>query len=241
MIYIGICDDEAEHMQRAKDLCNRFFSKRDIECECILFQSGDEVLKYTGENLLLLLLDIEMPGLNGLDVMERLQHNSAIWRIVFVSSHKQYVMDTFSLKTLGFLSKPVSYEALSKWLTIALQENMQKRSVTFEDNNLNGTINIEDIVYISAWGHYIEIHTCNNKTLTFVCDMKSAEDLLQNSEIIRIHKSYMVNLGYVTDISSSDVSLQSVKIKIPLGRTYKTFTQEKYNNYILDKAQRRLR
>ncbi|MGN0395457.1 MAG: LytR/AlgR family response regulator transcription factor [Coprococcus sp.] len=241
MIYIGICDDEIKYRKVAESFCARFFSNRNLEFKCILFQSGDEVLAYNGEKLMLLFLDIEMDGTNGIEVMEKLQHNNNIWRIVFISSHERYIIDTFSLKTLGFCTKPLRYENMSKWLTIALQENIENKTVTFEENKKTGTIHIEDITYISAEGHYIQVHMQKENELNlFPCEIKSAEKLLMDTGIIRIHKSYMVNLAYVNEVLSTKVILQNKEITLPIGRTYKTIVQQKYNEYILEKVHKRL-
>lgn len=82
MVYVGICDDLIEHRKMLKAVCDRYFAEHRLKYEVVLFQSGEEMLTYSGERLMLLLLDIEMKGITGIDVMRRLLHSDKIWRIL---------------------------------------------------------------------------------------------------------------------------------------------------------------
>nr|MCR5461198.1 response regulator [Acetatifactor sp.] len=71
MITIGICDDEEAYRDRIKTICSEYLAEREMECQFTMFSSGEEVLAYQGDRMLLLFLDIEMPGIDGLEVMEK--------------------------------------------------------------------------------------------------------------------------------------------------------------------------
>ena len=107
MIIIGICDDEEQYRAQIKLLCSAFFDTQKQEFGFVEFTSGEEVLAYQGDRIHLLFLDIEMPGMGGLEVLSRVRRNERIWRIVFVTSHKELKWETIDLKTLAFLEKPL--------------------------------------------------------------------------------------------------------------------------------------
>ena len=106
MIRIGICDDETTYRGQIKAICSAYLNAQDQRCEFVEFRSGGEVLDYQGEKIHLLFLDIEMPGANGLEVLSKVRKNEKIWRIVFVTSHKELKWETVDLKTLAFSGGP---------------------------------------------------------------------------------------------------------------------------------------
>lgn len=235
MVYVGICDDLIEHRQMLKNVCERYFSERRLKYKIVLFRSGEEMLRYSGERLMLLLLDIEMKGITGIDVMHRLLHSDKIWRILFVSSHDELMIQTFGLKTLGFCSKPIRYEDISRWLDVAIEESDCNKIIRFEDNTL---INVDEIIYIESDGHYIRVHTVNENPL-FVMDIFEASELLVNTSVARIHKSYMVNLAYIDQLTARYVKLQENYSLLPIGRSYKDDIKQRYQTYIYEIAKRR--
>lgn len=237
MVYVGICDDLMEHRQMLKSVCERYFSERRLKYELVLFQSGEEMLTYTGEQLMLLLLDIEMKGITGIDVMHKLLHSDKIWRILFVSSHDELMIQTFGLKTLGYCSKPIKYEDISRWLDIAIEESDCNKVIRFEDHTL---INVDEIIYIESDGHYIRVHTINGNPL-FVMDIFEASKLLNHTSVARIHKSYMVNFSYIDQLTTRFVKLQESCNQLPVGRNYKNDVKERYQAYIYEVAKRRSR
>lgn len=237
MVYVGICDDLIEHRRILKTVCERYFSERKLKYKIILFGSGEEMLRYSGEQLMLLFLDIEMKGITGIDVMHRLLHSDKIWRILFVSSHDELMIQTFGLKTLGYCSKPVKYEDICRWLDVAIEESNCNKIVRFEEGTL---INVDEIIYIESDGHYIRVHTINENPL-FVMDIFEASELLNNTNVARIHKSYMVNLAYIDHITARYVKLQESHSQLPVGRSYKDDIMQRYQTYIYEVAKRRSR
>ena len=110
---IGICDDKKNEQTQLENLCKQYFEKSGTEYELVKFQSAEEVVDYCkhakGERIDLLFLDIEMQGMSGIELKDRILKEDAVWRIVFVSHYKEKVFESFGLKTLGFVVKPIGY------------------------------------------------------------------------------------------------------------------------------------
>lgn len=237
MIYIGICDDIMEHREIIKVICDKYFVDRKIKYKPIMFQSGEDVLAYEADCLMLLFLDIELGGINGIDVMHRLLHSDKIWRILFVSCHDEFMIETFGPKTLGYCEKPVQDKVVCKWLDIALEEYDCNKVIQFDRAV---AIAVDDIIYIQADSHYIHVITIGGPKV-FVMNICESERLLKNTSVIRIHKSYMVNMAYISTLTAKYAKLHESGIKLPVGRSYTGTVREKYKAYIYGTAKRRVK
>lgn len=238
MITIGICDDENKHRQHIKELCERFFSEYPQEHEYVEFTLGEEVLAYRGDKLHLLFLDVEMKGINGIEVLKRVEDVDWIWRIVFVSNHEEAVWNAFSIKTLEFARKPIQYQQVEKWLTIAIRENQE--NIVFEFIASNGRIYkaIEEIYYLEASRNYTCLYGKNEKWL-INDNLKKWEKEMEETPVLRIHKSFLVNMGHIRKWETEKVVLDN-KIELPIGRQFSKNAKESYYAYVKRQALRRL-
>lgn len=237
MIQIGICDDEREQRDWIKKLCSRYFYERKLEFGTILFDSGERVLAYNGERLHLLFLDIEMEDIDGIKVLREMEKTEKVWRVVFISSHEEDVWDTFGLKTLGFIRKPVSYEGIKKWLDIMIWENDENAKIEFEASGKKKWIELERLYYVEAERNYVYFHEMDEKTLV-TGNLKSWEQELKFSSIIRVHKSYLVNLLNVDNIGN-EIFLKNGEV-LSIGRQYRNTVRESYDAYLRKKIRGRM-
>ena len=129
---IIICDDEKIFRDKLIEVCETYAKNNDIDLELKQYSSGEELLE-SSESADVLLLDIEMAGINGIEVKEILEENSRISFIIFTSSHTEMVFDTFSKKTLGFVTKPVTYEKLEEKLNKLLKEIKSEFFIEVQD------------------------------------------------------------------------------------------------------------
>lgn len=234
---LGICDDMEKDRENIRLLCERFFQNKDVNYSVIFFSSGEEVISYTGARLHLLFLDIEMKEVDGIQVLRKLESSNYVWRVVFVTSHPEMVFDSFGIKTLGFEKKPVVYEKLEKWLQIAIQEHQDNFMI--ECNGVDGKqwVELEDIVFLEAQRNYVRIHM-KEEEIFVSGNLRTWENKMNGTPVIRVHKTYLVNLIHVSVIGK-EIVLKS-GIKIPIGRQYKSLVLEKYHSYICKIAERRI-
>ena len=112
-MYIGICDDEIKCAEETRECCEKVRKELNQKFEYQMFRSGEELLIYE-KDIDILFLDIEMQGMNGIDTMKLLESRDNIKNILFVSSHPDYVFDTFGVKTRGFICKPLEYNRFAR-------------------------------------------------------------------------------------------------------------------------------
>lgn len=230
MIYIGICDDEEIQRQHILKLCEQFFTKYSLSFECIEFTSGEELLQYTGEQLHILFLDVELGGMDGIEVMHQVEEADWVWRIVFISSHEEMVWNSFGIKTLGFVRKPVEYATLEKWIKIAIKENQENRVYECTVGREKYYKKIEDIYYLESEGNYTYI--CEKKEKILINDnLKCWQKKMENAPMVRIHKSYLINMQHIKAWEADTVVLSNETV-LPLGRQYKNNASETYFAFV---------
>lgn len=144
----------------------------------------------------LLLLDIEMPGMTGLELTKNLGENSPL--IIFTTSNKDYAVEAFELNVVDYLIKPVTAARFLKAIQRA-QEIMEvnkiadvsdKEFMFIKDNGVLTKLNINDILYLEAKGDYVRVHT-QQKFLLLHTTLKSVEDKLPSNKFVRIHPKHL--------------------------------------------------
>ena len=229
---IIICDDEKIFRDKLIEVCETYAKNNDIDLELKQYSSGEELLE-SSESADVLLLDIEMAGINGIEVKEILEENSRISFIIFTSSHTEMVFDTFSKKTLGFVTKPVTYEKLEEKLNKVLKEIKSEFFIEVQDKENIIKVKNNKICYIEADDYCSRIITTDNTYLVRK-SLSEWEDELTDKDFIRIHKSYLVNMDFIKAIKSVVVLDSGEELKI--GRTKLKEVKEKYTEFIRKKV-----
>ncbi|HLA60225.1 MAG TPA: LytTR family DNA-binding domain-containing protein [Puia sp.] len=176
----------------------------------------------------LIFLDIQMPGLSGLQFVKSLKNPPMI---IFVTAYKEHALEGFNLDAIDYLLKPVSFERFLKACNKAqdlfnLQQKPQGREehpgyffVYVEYNQVK--ITIADILYIEAMKDYVKIFiTTSGKPVITKMSLKALEEKLAAHRFVRIHKSYIVSADKVTAIKRDLVCIADTEL--PLSETYRS-------------------
>lgn len=178
----------------------------------------------------LIFLDIQMPGLTGLQFIESMTQKPMI---ILITAYKQYALEGFNLDVTDYLVKPVSLDRFIKACNKANQffelKSNQKNGKSGSANagyffvNADYSmlkINFPDIIYIEGLKDYLKIHlkSASHPIVTRM-PMKTIEEELPADQFIRIHKSYIVSVSFITAIRKSSVFVDS--LELPLGDTYR--------------------
>jgi two-component system, LytTR family, response regulator len=177
----------------------------------------------------LLILDVEMPSLSGIELAKSL---TVLPMIIFISSHSNYAADAFEVDAIDYLVKPVPPHRLMRAIEKArhLQElkNGTPASEGFKKENDNSffikdkssfiRINYADVLYIESLGDFVNIFLQGGDKKIALVNLKNLEQQLPESSFIRISRTHMVNRHRITAIDSSTLALG--KIQLPIGKTY---------------------
>ena len=187
------------------------------------FNSGEDAARWLINNEVdLLFLDVEMPGMSGLEMLRSLSHKPDV---IVVSAKADYAVQAFDLSVVDYLVKPIS--DYSRFLAAVIKVAAKRRSnpqpevdesLFVKVDSLLLKVNIDSILYVEAFGDYIKIHT-EEKTHTIYSTLKKMEDKLDRKKFVRVHRSFVVNISKITNIDPNN--LQINKAIIPISSTYK--------------------
>lgn len=179
------------------------------------------------EEVDLIFLDIQMPGLDGIQFVQSLQHPPMI---IFVTAYKEHAWEGFELAAVDYLLKPVSFERFLKACNKAQELfRLQQKTATAKElpasffvyveyNQVK--INIADIVYIEGMKDYVKIFLATAaKPVITKMSLKALEDKLLPYRLVRIHKSYIIAADKVTAVKRDLICLGT--IELPLGESYR--------------------
>jgi two-component system, LytTR family, response regulator len=234
-----IIDDEKHCREVLTTLLGKYCS--DVEIAAT-FSNGAEALESIEKNSPdILFLDIEMPGMNGFEFLERTPHKN--FGIIFTTAYNEYAIKAIKHSALDYLLKPIDKNELIEAVEKAKQQNAQKTSSRVEQllsslnlkkeskrfavPTLEGLImlNSEEILYCESDGPYCTFHfTTNTKPLLTSKTLKEAEEVLQGGgEFFRVHHSFLINLKFVQKYirgEGGEVIMNNGK-NIPVARSRK--------------------
>lgn len=188
-----------------------------LESVCKNGFEASKVLQSTAVDLMF--LDINMPGLTGISLAKSLANSPMI---IFVTAYPEFAVEGFEVNALDYLVKPVSYERFLKSVNRVreqrqLDRKLSEDSILIKSDKKLYRIRFEEVVFIEAFGDYMKVHL-GEKTLLTNDTMKSIQEKLPDN-FLRIHKSYIINLGRVEFVEGNYVRVGSKDL--PIGGTYR--------------------
>jgi len=181
----------------------------------------------------LLLLDIEMPDMTGLDLIKKLGNKRPL--IIFTTAKTDYAVEAFELNVVDYLVKPITLPRLKQAVekaSEALDSNKQEVKVEeqgfvfVKDNGILKRISIEDILFLEAMGDYVKVHTAQ-KFHVVHATLKSIEEKLPPSKFLRVHRSYIVAINKIDFIQEGTINIG--KTSIPVADTHKANLNKRLN------------
>lgn len=193
------------------------------------FTSQKEAVKYLNKfDVDLLFLDIEMPGLNGIELYKSLHRST---KVIFTTAFSEYAVEGFNVNAVDYLLKPIALErfeqAVQKAIQMAeLENNNENRNTHLSiraDYKLH-QIPLETILFIEGLDDYIRIHLTNATKITTRSTLKNILQKLPDSVFVRVHRSYIVPIPKITSYYKQ--SLKVGEFSIPVGATYRRTLSE---------------
>ena len=178
----------------------------------------------------IMLLDIQMPDLTGLELMKSLEKKPAV---IFTTAYSEYAVDAFNLAVSDYLLKPFDFPRFIQAINKAIghvqpkEEVAHKTADTISKSNDFITvkadyklykINYDDLLFIEGQHEYVTFHTTQRR-ITALFALKDLEELLPKDRFVRVHKSYIVSFKHIQDLDKSDVTVEGNKI--PVGASYR--------------------
>lgn len=201
----------------AEKLQNFLSQKKELECVGI-FHSGEEGLAFLKKNKVdLVFLDIQLGDANGMDILKEMKLQS---QFIMTTANPQYAVKGFDMNVADYLLKPFGFERWEEAVHKAFVRlgNSEEASIFIKTEYRQERIFVHDILYIEGMGDYRRVHTATKRIMTLQT-FGELESMLQGKGVVRIHKSYMVNLSRITEKSKGEVKIGEVAL--PVSATYR--------------------
>ena len=222
-----IVDDEYLAQKLLQDYVSKVDSLQ-LVATCSNAFEAMEALKETPVDIML--LDIQMPDLTGLELVRSLEKKPAV---IFTTAYSEYAVDAFNLAVADYLLKPFDFprfiQAINKAIgngrtneeTPPVKSDTISRSsdfITVKADYKLYKINYEDLLFIEGQHEYVTFHTAQRR-VTALFALKDLEEILPKDQFVRVHKSYIVSFRHIEDLDKSDVNVAGHKI--PVGSSYR--------------------
>jgi DNA-binding LytR/AlgR family response regulator len=188
------------------------------------------------EDIELIFLDIQLPGMTGLNFLRSLSNPPLV---VFTTSYPEYALESYEFNVIDYLLKPISYERFSKTIdkiidgkifkaASAEPKQLNREYIFIRSNSKFYRISFSEITYIEGMKDYLKIHTPEHFVVTHQT-MGEMENILPVHQFIRIHKSYIISVTRIKAVFGNSVDLGN--IMLPIGLQFK----ERVMNFISGK------
>lgn len=187
----------------------------------------------------LIFLDMNMPRLNGLEVLDLLNHEAKV--ILLTSSHDAIIEGGKFKNVIGSIPKPVDqnrFDALIErvfWLNSSnnpsdqpVTNKLEAKSLFVMDGKNIIRVDLKDVLYFKSQREYVEIVFVSNRKELIKKTMKRLSEKINHSEFLQVHRSYIVNLSRMTNVFSDHIVMEN-RETIPIGRTYQNQLKENLN------------
>lgn len=215
-VKICICDDSLEERAFINSLVWEWSRQSGTDVSVSEFPTAEAFL-FEYEDFVpdVVLLDIEMPGMNGVELAKRLREGNKLIQIVFITGFSEYIAEGYEVAALHYLLKPVSPEKLFSTLDRALEkQETDGRKIVFETSDETVQLLLCEIRYIEVIRNYITVYAEGSYTLKRT--LKGIEREL-DERFLRVGRSFVVNLHFVSRVTRSEIFLRGGG-SVPLPR-----------------------
>ena len=217
---IAVCDDDPKELERIKGCFCRI---QGYDLVCSYFDSTStvmEILKTENSPYDLYILDIEMPGMNGLKLAKSIREKDSRALFVFMTSYTRYMKDVFDVVTFDFIEKPISDEKLLQILErAATYLNITSQHFSFGYRASRYSLKYDRILYIEKKGRQALIHTFEDVYKTNMT-LEEIWKQLNPKSFVHIHSSYIINL-YNLDRKDNEIAIMRNGEKLHITKGYR--------------------
>lgn len=224
MLKLAICDDNIDELSHLVSLIEEYRAVKQTEYKYAVFHNGFELLPILekGGCFDIYLLDIIMPGFSGIDLGKEIRVFDQNAQIVFLTSSPEFALDSYSVKAINYVLKPITKEKLFFTLNDVLEhvEREQEAAIVVKSSDGLQKILLSKLTFVEAMGRKTFYHLASGRVIECSLQFSAVcEELSKQSCFIKPHRSYLVNMSYIDTITSTEIILQTFSsIPIAQGR-----------------------
>lgn len=227
----AIVDDEKKATDLIETYIVRFVTENHFEIQTSVFHNPEDFLEAYTKDYDLVFLDVEMPGLNGIETAKELRRMDSNVVIMFITNMAQYAIHGYEVEAVDYVLKPLSYADFAMKVQKALRYIARNEDANVKLCTKDGMVHlaVSDIYYIEVRGHYLIYHTTREEYMARGV-MKETEEQFARYQFARCSHGYLINLKYVQSVSGNIVTVAGEEIA--LSRSKKNDFMEAFARYI---------
>ncbi len=224
MLHIAICDDDIENLSAVIELVNEYRAEQNRALHYVAFESPFELITAIEKGLRfdMLLLDVVMPGLNGIEAAREIREYDTNVRIIFLTNSSEFAVQSYAVGAYFYQLKPIWRESFFRLMDMVFSEYAREQtdSIIMKCKMGITRIPLRTLEYCEVINKTVIFHLENGKALESMGNMADvSEKLLQYEAFIRPHRSYVVNMDYIESISYRAIIMACLaEIPIPRGK-----------------------
>lgn len=239
MLKIAICENDVNHiyllekmiLEWSEKVSKKVIIDRYISAEAFLFQLED-INAYH-----LLIVEAKMNKMSGIKLVERIRKHNKDMEVIFISDTIKYALYGYKVRAIDYLIKPIDKKELERPLEI-VKDKVNKMGelsskIVIEYGKKNIKIDYNNIIYCIMFSPYIDICTVNDK-FTIRKKISDMEKILPSNLFIRCHKSYLVNVKYIRQVTKKNIIMENKQV-IPISRGKYDYVNEVFSDYFYGK------
>ena len=234
MLHIGLCEDDNDLRKYYHSFLTEWASSENIPVHISSYESSEQLLFSYDEKepFDILILDIQMGGINGMELAKQLRKQDSHVQIIFLTGLKDYALEGYEVGAYRYLLKPVKEKEFSEILTkvCELAGQKKKRYMTLYYQGETRKIDYEDILYVEARGHYITLVLIDSE-LEWKGSLTGLVPELERNGFALVRRGMYVNLFHVSKIGRTECRIDNGEV-LPVSRsTYQTLNDRVIRYY----------
>lgn len=219
MVKIALVDDDTNYREELLSYLRQYEQECGEKFHITTFTDGDEILDGYTASYDIILMDIAMRFVDGMETAERIRKMDSEVVIIFITNMPQYAMKGYTVDALDYVLKPLSYYAFSQRIDRALNR-MRRRSKKYLTIGIKGGIkklDVSQITYIEVQDHDLIYHTTTGALLS-KGKLTEIEEQLDPKRFFRCGKSHLVNLEFVDGVQNNNVQVGDSVVQVSRAR-----------------------
>lgn len=236
-MYIAVCDDQTDELDTLRTLFQQWQQERHAFFRYKIFHNAAELLDVAKkEHFNLYLLDVIMPGIDGIATARDIRLFDSVAEIVFLTASTSFAYESYSVRALQYLLKPITAELLFPLLDLlSLREQKPEEGLTLKTGVTLVRVPFSQLAYVEVNRKHLYFNMVDGEVREVAGSMKDYEEaLLSRAEFAHIHRSYIVNMLQIKELSPAGICTFSGK-NLPISRLLYPSFQKTYMKLLFDR------
>ena len=231
-ISIAVCDDEPNDLDEMETMTSELLEAEGISCGISRFGDAGSLLSAVqgGETFDILLLDVMMEGLNGIELAAALRGQGNDTAIVFISINREMALLGYEVSAVRYLAKPLQREKMREALLYCCQTHLMQKEILLPTPEGQRRILVSDVIYIEPWDRGTRLVLVDGECKTSA-KISELERLLPKKRFVSCHRTLLVNLTFIQAIRYCELTMKNGQV-LPVSKYRQAQLKESFMHYL---------